>query len=96
MRRRAQRLLVLPTEERRQANQAYTADIRARGLPRRTKMAQVDQIKTHWSYARKALTNAASASTESARAAYAAEASARIEACRFLWGWPESTYGALQ
>ena len=58
-------------------------------------MAQVDQIKTHWTYARQALTKAASATDPAVKQALVAESSARIEACRFLWGWPDSQYGVL-
>lgn len=59
-------------------------------------MAQVEQIKTHWLYARAALSKAATATTAADRQAYAQEAQARIEAVRMLWGWPDtSAYGPL-
>lgn len=56
---------------------------------------QIDQIKLHWGFARAALSKAAAAQGAAERQAYAEEAKARIEACRFLWGWPNTVYGEL-
>lgn len=58
-------------------------------------MVQVDQIKTHWLYARSALSKATTATTAADRQAYAAEAQARIEAVRMLWSWPDKAYEPL-